>query len=75
MVTDPAIRPISGSMPNAQAAPTPIMFCITSIPTTQAVKSTRAMPPRASMRASAPKPMVEKNASISPGCSEVSNPR
>ena len=34
-------------MPIAQAAPTPMTFCMTSIPTTQAVKSSRATPPRA----------------------------
>ena len=72
MVTDPAISPISGSMPSSHAVPTPMTFCMTNMPTTQAVNSSRATPPRASIRASAPKPILAKKASISAGCSEVS---
>ena len=72
IVTEPAMRPITGSTPIAFATPMPMMFSMKSMPTTHSVNSTSATPPLASERASAPRPIVAKNASMSPGCIDVS---
>ncbi len=73
MVTEPASSPTSGFMSSAIAAPTPTAFCSTRNTLTRTRRITRRMPPLASMRTSALRPMVEKKASSRVLCSDMSN--
>ena len=72
-VTEPAIRPMSGSSPMALAKPTPTLFCSTINTLTMTKNTNSGTPPARRREKSALRPMEVKNISIKASCSDFSN--
>ena len=72
-VIEPAISPISGSLPIIVAKPTPTKFCTRINAPTTTVNTISGRPPALRREKSALRPMEVKKTSIKAVCSDLSN--